>query len=68
MALAQQLYEGPEGSAEGLITYMRTDGTFMSEEALGAVRAAIGARWAARWGCRGPCWCQWAQPGAALGC
>ncbi len=36
MALAQQLYEGLEMGAEGhvgLITYMRTDSTRVSEEA-----------------------------------
>ncbi len=44
MMLAQQLYEGvdvgPEGRV-GLITYMRTDSTRISEEALGAARAYI---------------------------
>ena len=44
MRLAQQLYEGielgPEG-AVGLITYMRTDSTHLSGEALGAARDYI---------------------------
>ncbi|MDR1728202.1 MAG: type I DNA topoisomerase [Acidobacteriota bacterium] len=44
MALAQRLYEGidigPEGSV-GLITYMRTDSTRVSETALGEVRELI---------------------------
>jgi len=45
MRAAQQLYEGieipPEGSV-GLITYMRTDSTHLSGEALTQVRALIG--------------------------
>ncbi len=45
MMLAQRLYEGKEigerGSI-GLITYMRTDSTRVSDEALGAVRERIG--------------------------
>lgn len=44
MRIAQQLYEGvelgEEGSA-GLITYMRTDSTRVSDEAINAVRAHI---------------------------
>jgi DNA topoisomerase-1 len=44
MSLAQQLYEGielgPRGS-QGLITYMRTDSTRISEEARSAVRRFI---------------------------
>ena len=44
MMLAQQLYEGvdlgPEGRV-GLITYMRTDSTRISEEAIGAARDYI---------------------------
>jgi DNA topoisomerase I len=46
MALAQQLYEGidlGEGGATGLITYMRTDSTNISEIALKEVRQYIGA-------------------------
>jgi DNA topoisomerase-1 len=46
MALAQQLYEGvplgPEGS-EGLITYMRTDAPRLAGEAIGEIRAWLGA-------------------------
>jgi len=44
MRLAQRLYEGKEIGADGtigLITYMRTDSTRVSEEALQAVRAFI---------------------------
>ncbi|HCI81469.1 MAG TPA: type I DNA topoisomerase, partial [Ktedonobacter sp.] len=45
MSLAQQLYEGIELGArghQGLITYMRTDSTRISEEAQGSVKAYIG--------------------------
>jgi DNA topoisomerase-1 len=46
MQVAQRLYEGvelgPDGSV-GLITYMRTDSTRVSDDALQAVRARIGA-------------------------
>ncbi len=43
MRLAQQLYEGVEigGEVVGLITYMRTDGTTLSGEAIGACRGFI---------------------------
>jgi DNA topoisomerase-1 len=44
MALAQRLYEGVELGDEGptgLITYMRTDSTRVSDDALAAVRAHI---------------------------
>jgi len=44
MVLAQQLYEGIElgdKGEQGLITYMRTDSTRVSEDALAAVRAFI---------------------------
>jgi DNA topoisomerase-1 len=44
MALAQRLYEGVELGDEGptgLITYMRTDSTRISDDALAAVRAHI---------------------------
>ncbi len=47
MRIAQQLYEGIElGSmgAVGLITYMRTDSTHLSKEALDSVRDYIGKR------------------------
>lgn len=46
MRLAQRLYEGKELGDEGpvgLITYMRTDSTRVSGEALNAVRSFIGA-------------------------
>ena len=44
MRMAQTLYEGVElrGERRGLITYMRTDGTQMSQDAVEAVRAYIG--------------------------
>ena len=45
MALAQKLYEGVEIGEEGttgLITYMRTDSTRVSDTALGEVRGFIG--------------------------
>jgi DNA topoisomerase I len=47
MALAQQLYEGidvGEGGNTGLITYMRTDSTNLSDLALAEVRKYIGQR------------------------
>ncbi|MFQ5847797.1 MAG: type I DNA topoisomerase [Candidatus Methylomirabilales bacterium] len=47
MALAQQLYEGielGEEGAVGLITYMRTDSTRVSTEAVGEARHYIGER------------------------
>ena len=47
MTLAQRLYEGIELGAEGpvgLITYMRTDSTRVSKEALAAVREFIKGR------------------------
>ena len=50
MQVAQRLYEGKTISGRGsvgLITYMRTDSTRVSEEALGAVRAYIGATFGA---------------------
>ncbi|MDW8444002.1 MAG: type I DNA topoisomerase [Acetobacteraceae bacterium] len=44
MRVAQQLYEGVEidGETVGLITYMRTDGVQMAEEAITAIRAHLG--------------------------
>ena len=48
MALAQRLYEGVELGDEGptgLITYMRTDSTRLSEEAVNDVRAWIADRY-----------------------
>jgi DNA topoisomerase-1 len=47
MMLAQQLYEGVELGSEGsvgLITYMRTDSTRVSEDAVTEAREFIGAR------------------------
>lgn len=41
MMIAQQLYEGVEGSGGGLITYMRTDSLNLSEESLKAARETI---------------------------
>ncbi len=43
MRVAQRLYEGVDidGETIGLITYMRTDGVEMAEEAIGAVRRVI---------------------------
>ncbi len=48
MMLAQGLYEGKEVGKEGsvgLITYMRTDSTRVSEDALGEVRGMIAERY-----------------------
>ena len=48
MMIAQKLYEGVELGAEGavgLITYMRTDSTRVSEAALGEVRDFIGTQY-----------------------
>ncbi|MBO0710220.1 MAG: type I DNA topoisomerase [Acetobacteraceae bacterium] len=44
MRLAQQLYEGVEigGDTVGLITYMRTDGVQMAQDAVSAIRAHVG--------------------------
>jgi len=52
MMLAQKLYEGIELGAEGsvgLITYMRTDSTRVSEAALGEVREFIGKQYGDRY-------------------
>ncbi|HEX2654609.1 MAG TPA: type I DNA topoisomerase [Xanthobacteraceae bacterium] len=45
MRLAQRLYEGADinGETVGLITYMRTDGVQMADEAISAVRQFIGS-------------------------
>lgn len=48
MMIAQRLYEGTELGEEGsvgLITYMRTDSTRVSNEALGDIRDLIGKRY-----------------------
>ncbi|MGH9317263.1 MAG: type I DNA topoisomerase [Thermoanaerobaculia bacterium] len=50
MQIAQRLYEGkdiPGRGTLGLITYMRTDSTRVSAEALSALREHIGARYGA---------------------
>ncbi|MEO1747691.1 MAG: type I DNA topoisomerase, partial [Pseudomonadota bacterium] len=46
MQIAQRLYEGVDlgGETAGLITYMRTDGVQMAQEAITAARDAIGAK------------------------
>ena len=46
MRIAQRLYEGIDidGETVGLITYMRTDGVQIAEEAIAAARSVIGAR------------------------
>ncbi len=52
MMLAQKLYEGVELGAEGavgLITYMRTDSTRVSDAALSEVRDFIGAQYGANY-------------------
>ncbi|MEC7572692.1 MAG: type I DNA topoisomerase [Pseudomonadota bacterium] len=43
MRIAQRLYEGIDigGETVGLITYMRTDGVQMGQEAIGAIRGVI---------------------------
>ncbi|HYH39814.1 MAG TPA: type I DNA topoisomerase [Azospirillum sp.] len=47
MRLAQKLYEGVDigGETVGLITYMRTDGVTLSQEAIEASRRLIGEHW-----------------------
>ncbi len=47
MRLAQRLYEGIDidGERVGLITYMRTDGIDMAQEAVTAIRAMIGQQY-----------------------
>jgi len=47
MQIAQQLYEGVDidGETVGLITYMRTDGITMAEEAVSEARAVIATRY-----------------------
>jgi len=51
MRIAQRLYEGVdiEGETVGLITYMRTDGVDIAEEALTAARRVIGADYGSRY-------------------
>ena len=73
MRLAQQLYEGVDikGSGTvGLITYLRTDSTRVSEEAEAAAAEAISVtNFGARL-CGGKCWCEkeyCEDPGRARG-
>ncbi len=51
MQLAQRLYEGIElgGEAEGLITYMRTDGVQIVPEAVSAIRGLASGLYGARY-------------------
>src|SRR6266571_1765203 len=51
MRIAQRLYEGVEidGETVGLITYMRTDGVQIAEEAITAVRGLIGSEYGAQY-------------------
>src|SRR5579863_5358414 len=51
MRVAQRLYEGIEigGEAVGLITYMRTDGVQIADEAIGAVHRVIEADYGAKY-------------------
>ncbi|MGC9520895.1 MAG: type I DNA topoisomerase [Anaerolineae bacterium] len=52
MQLAQQLYEGidlGDGNTEGLITYMRTDSTNVSEQAQAEARAFVTERYGAEY-------------------
>ena len=51
MQLAQRLYEGVEldGEAEGLITYMRTDGVQIVPEAISAVRGLLSGLYGSRY-------------------
>ena len=51
MQLAQQLYEGVDigGDTVGLITYMRTDGIQMAQEAINEARAVIASDFGAKY-------------------
>jgi DNA topoisomerase-1 len=53
MQIAQGLYEGidlgKDGGAVGLITYMRTDSTRLSPDAVNAARDFIGAKYGKEW-------------------
>jgi len=51
MRIAQRLYEGVDigGDTVGLITYMRTDGVQIAEDALPAIRKVIGADYGERY-------------------
>jgi DNA topoisomerase I len=56
MRLAQRLYEGTDigGETVGLITYMRTDGVQIAEEAIADTRRVIGKDYGARYVPRAP--------------
>jgi len=51
MRTAQKLYEGVDigGETVGLITYMRTDGVSLSQEAIEGARSLIGSHWGERY-------------------
>ncbi|MGE0749843.1 MAG: type I DNA topoisomerase [Variibacter sp.] len=51
MRIAQRLYEGADigGETVGLITYMRTDGVQMADEAISAARRVIGSDYGDRY-------------------
>ena len=51
MRIAQRLYEGVDidGETVGLITYMRTDGVDIAEEAVAAARSLIGTDYGSRY-------------------
>lgn len=51
MRLAQQLYEGVDigGETVGLITYMRTDGTTLSDDAISQARSVIQSEFGAKY-------------------
>ena len=51
MRIAQRLYEGVDidGETVGLITYMRTDGVDIAEEAIAAARSLIGTDYGSRY-------------------
>jgi len=51
MRIAQRLYEGVtiDGETVGLITYMRTDGVQIADEAIAAIRTLIGTQYGANY-------------------
>ncbi len=51
MRIAQRLYEGItlDGETVGLITYMRTDGVQIADEAIAAIRSLIGSAYGPRY-------------------
>lgn len=51
MQLAQKLYEGIEVNGEtiGLITYMRTDGVYLAEEAITSIRKVIEEKYGSKY-------------------